>query len=435
MGYREVKVSFITLGCKVNQFESQAMAALLQERGHIIASEGETADAYVINTCAVTAESSRKSRQAVRHALSENPDAITAVCGCWSQISPEDAESLGSDLVFGSADRHMLVDALERCFDTRGHIVNVDDPMSRSLFEALPAGSGIGRTRAMLKIQDGCHNFCAYCIIPYARGPVRSLPPDDAVSEVKRLAAEGYRELVITGIEISSYGFDLDGTSLIDLVEKLCLAAPGMRIRLGSLEPRTVAADFCKRLSRLPNLCPHFHLSLQSGSDATLKRMGRRYTTQEFFAGTELLRSYFPNCGITTDIIVGFPGETEDEFEETLSFIRKCAFSAMHVFPYSKRPGTEASKMPEQLTNNTKKDRAKRAAELGRELRRSFLNAQVGTVQDVLFETCIDGIWSGLTGNYCEVSVHGGAAKNEVSEVRITGVGRNCLEGEILGAH
>ncbi len=427
-----MKVSFITLGCKVNQFESQAMAALLQERGHLLALEGEAADAYVINTCAVTGESSRKSRQAVRHAMSENPDAITAVCGCWAQISPEEAEKLGSDLVFGSSDRHELVEALERCFDTRRHIVNVDDAMERSLFEALPAGSGIGRTRAMLKVQDGCHNFCTYCIIPYARGPVRSLPPEEAVYEVKRLAAEGYRELVITGIEISSYGFDLDGINLIDLVERLCFAAPQMRVRLGSLEPRTVTAEFCERLSKLTNFCPHFHLSLQSGSAATLKRMGRRYSPQEFFAGTELLRESFPNCGITTDLIVGFPGETEEEFEETLSFIKKCAFSAMHVFPYSKRPGTEASEMPNQLTNIIKKERAKRAADVACELRCSFLKAQVGTVQEVLFEASLDGLWSGLTGNYCEVRVSGTAIKNEISGVKITGTSRDYLIGEII---
>ncbi len=427
-----MKVSFITLGCKVNQFESQAMAALLQERGHVLAAEDETADAFVINTCAVTAESSRKSRQAVRHAMSDNPDAITAVCGCWAQISPEEAESLGSDLVFGSADRHTLVEELERCFKERGNIVRVDDAMTRSFFEALPAGSGIGRTRAMLKVQDGCHNFCTYCIIPYARGPVRSLPLDEAVSEVKRLVAEGYRELVITGIEISSYGFDLEGVSLTDLIEKLCGAAPQMRVRLGSLEPRTVTAEFCERLSRLPNLCPHFHLSLQSGSDVTLKRMGRRYSTQEFFAGTKLLRKHFPNCGITTDLIAGFPGETEEEFEETLSFIRKCAFSSMHVFPFSKRPGTEAAEMPNQLTNSVKKERAKRAAEAARELRCGFLEAQVGTVQEVLIETCTDGIWSGLTGNYCEVRVSGTALKNEISRVRITGCGNDCLTGEVV---
>ena len=430
--YREVKVSFITLGCKVNQFESQAMAALAQERGHILAQDGEAADAYVINTCAVTAESSRKSRQAVRHAMSENPEAITAVCGCWAQISPEEAESLGSDLVFGSSDRHELIEALERCFDTRRHIVNVDDAMARSFFEALPAGSAIGRTRAMLKVQDGCHNFCTYCIIPYARGPVRSLPMCDAVSEVKRLAAAGYRELVITGIEISSYGFNLDGVSLIDLVESLCLAAPQMRVRLGSLEPRTVTPQFCERLSKLPNLCPHFHLSLQSGCAATLKRMGRKYSPQEFFSGTELLRKSFPNCGITTDLIVGFPGETEDEFAETLSFIRKCAFSAMHVFPYSKRPGTQAAEMQSQLTSSEKKERAKCAAETAQELRRNFLNAQVGTVQEVLIETCIDGLWSGLTGNYCEVRVSGDAEKNEISYVKITGIGKDYLTGELI---
>ena len=427
-----MKISFITLGCKVNQFESQAMAALLQERGHALAQEGEAADAYIINTCAVTAESSRKSRQAVRRAMSENPDAVTAVCGCWAQISPKEAAALGCDLVFGSADRHGLIDALEKCFESRQRVVNVDEALERSLFEPLPGGSGIGRTRAMLKVQDGCQNFCTYCIIPYARGPVRSLAMDEAVAEAKRLAAEGYHELVVTGIEISSYGFDLEGVTLIDLIEKLCLAAPEMRVRLGSLEPRTVTEEFCERLSKLSNFCPHFHLSLQSGCADTLSRMGRRYTPQEFYEGTERLRRHFPNCGITTDLIVGFPGETEEEFSETLRFVQKCALSAMHVFPYSKRPGTEAAAMPNQLTNAVKRERAQRAGECARELKRAFLVKQLETEHRVLFETNENGVWNGLTENYCEVRVACGAVRNEVDRVRITGVSGDALEGELI---
>jgi len=427
-----MKFSFITLGCKVNQFESQAMAALLEERGHSLAGKGETADAYIINTCAVTAESSRKSRQAVRHAMSENPNAITAVCGCWAQISPEEAASLGAQLVFGSADRLELVKAIERAYEERRPLRRIDDPMSRRSFELLPAGSGIGRTRAMLKIQDGCQNFCAYCIIPYARGPVRSLRPEDAVSQAIGLQSEGYRELVITGIEISSYGRDLGDINLTDITEKICLAVPDMRVRLGSLEPRTVTEDFCRRLSRLPNLCPHFHLSLQSGSLSTLRRMGRRYTPEEFYAGVQLLRRYFPNCGITTDLIVGFPGETEEEFEETLRFIEKCAFSSMHIFPYSRRPGTRAASMEGQLPRSVKKERAARAAALARRMKDSFLSAQIGLIASVLVETAEEGYATGFTGNYCEVRVRGSDARNETVSVRITGKSGGMLTAELV---
>jgi len=427
-----MKFSFITLGCKVNQFESQAMAAILEERGHSLAERDEPADAYIINTCAVTAESSRKSRQAVRRAMGENPGAVTAVCGCWAQISPDEAASLGADIVFGSSDRLELVKALEHARDDHHIIRRIDDPMSRRYFEILPAGSGIGRTRAMLKVQDGCQNFCAYCIIPFARGPVRSMPPDDAVSEAKRLAEEGYRELVITGIEISSYGRDLEGVNLIGLIEKICLSVPSMRVRLGSLEPRTVTGAFCERLSALPNLCPHFHLSLQSGSESTLRRMGRRYTPEEFFEGVSLLRAYFSNCGVTTDLIAGFPGETESEFEETLRFIEKCAFSSMHVFPYSKRPGTRAASMDGQLEKSVRTARAKLASKLASRMKDDFLNSQIGTVASVLFETESEGLMRGFAGNYCEVGVSGGAARNKTENVKIMAKKGDILLGEAV---
>lgn len=427
-----MKFSFITLGCKVNQFESQAMSALLEERGHSLAEKGEPADAYIINTCAVTAESSRKSRQAVRRAMAENPNTITAVCGCWAQISPDEAASLGAELVFGSTGRLELVRAIERAFEDRSTLRSIDNPMGRREFEILPAGSGIGRTRAMLKVQDGCQNFCAYCIIPYARGPVRSMSPDHAVSEARRLEREGYRELVITGIEISSYGRDIGGVGLTELTEKICLSAPGMRVRLGSLEPRTVTEDFCKRLSALTNLCPHFHLSLQSGSGATLRRMGRKYTPDEFYEGVSMLRRHFPNCGITTDLIVGFPGETEEEFAETLHFIEKCAFSSMHIFPYSKRPGTRAATMEGHLDKAVKRARAKQASRLARRMKDDFLNSQIGRLASVLFETESQGFITGFTGNYCEVGVRSGAARNETATVKITGKEGDILTGEVV---
>ncbi len=426
-----MKFSIVTLGCKVNQFESQAMAALLEERGHELVAD-EAADAYIINTCAVTAESARKSRQAVRRIMGESPSAVTAVCGCWPQISPEDAASLGADIVFGSSDRRPLVEALEKASSERQSINVIDDAMHRRVFEELPSGSGIGRTRAMLKVQDGCSNFCAYCIIPFARGPVRSMPPESAAAETQRLSGEGYRELVVTGIEISSYGRDLGDTDLTALIEKICLTAPSMRIRLGSLEPRTITEDFCRRLSVFSNLCPHFHLSLQSGSEGVLLRMGRKYTPDDFFSRTELLRRYFPNCGITTDLIVGFPGETEAEFEETLAFIEKCSFSAVHVFPYSKRPGTRAALMELQLTSAVKKERAKIAAALASKLKESFLRAQIGTAAEVLIETSSGGFSHGFTGNYCEVKASGSISRNRIIRANITGTDGKILYAETL---
>ena len=329
-----MRIAFYTLGCKVNQYETQALEQLLSARGHQLAPfEGE-ADAYLINTCTVTAVSDKKSRQVIRRARKRAPDAIIAVCGCYPQTHPEDMENLSVDLVSGTGDRQGFVELLERSFARRQPVTALDDAMKRRIFEELPAGGLEGRTRAMLKVEDGCVNFCSYCIIPYARGPVRSLPLGEAVEQVRRLAEEGCREVVLTGIEISSWGRDLKtGETLIDLIEGVCGAAPDLRVRLGSLEPRTITAEFCRRTAALSNLCPHFHLSLQSGCDATLARMNRKYDAARYFESVRLLREYFQDPGITTDLITGFPGETGEEFAQTLAFVERCAFTAMHVFP------------------------------------------------------------------------------------------------------
>jgi len=425
-----MRIYLQTLGCKVNQYETQAMERILLERGHELAPEPAGCDVCVVNTCAVTAESGRKSRQAVRRLRGLCPDAVIAVCGCYSQISPEDAAALGADLVAGSGGRAAFLDALERTAADRAPQVLVDNALRRRTFEVLPAGNLAGRTRAMLKIQDGCSNFCAYCIIPYARGPVRSLPLEDAAAEAERLGAAGYREIVVTGIEIASYGRDLPGKpTLADAVCAVADAAPGVRIRLGSLEPRVVTEDFCRRLSALPTLCPHFHLSLQSGCDATLERMRRRYDTARFYESVSLLRARFPNCGLTADLIVGFPGETEAEFEATLAFLRRCAFSAMHIFPYSRRPGTPADKMPDQRTAAEKHDRARRAAAAAAECGAAFLRAQIGKTLSVLFEQEADGVSRGHAGNYCEVCTPGTGLRNTVRRVRITGTDGALLTG------
>ena len=374
-----MRIAFYTLGCKVNQYETQALEQLLSARGHQLAPfEGE-ADAYLINTCTVTAVSDKKSRQVIRRARKRAPDAIIAVCGCYPQTHPEDMENLSVDLVSGTGDRQGFVELLERSFARRQPVTALDDAMKRRIFEELPAGGLEGRTRAMLKVEDGCVNFCSYCIIPYARGPVRSLPLDRAREQAAQLMAGGYRELVLTGIELCSWGQEWkDGPALIDLVEGVCAAAPECRVRLGSLEPRTVTEDFCARAAKLENLCPHFHLSMQSGCDATLRRMNRKYDTARFYESVDLLRKHFDRPAVTTDMIVGFPGETEEEFAQSLEFIRRCAFAAMHIFPYSRRPGTPAAAMPGQVPKAVKEERAGRAAEITAGMEQDYLSRKPG---------------------------------------------------------
>ncbi|MEG0596815.1 MAG: MiaB/RimO family radical SAM methylthiotransferase, partial [Oscillospiraceae bacterium] len=336
--------------------------------------------------------------------------------------------------VAGTGDRMAFLDEVERLARNKTKEPSpclVDDVMARRNFEFLPAGGLSGRTRAMLKVEDGCVNFCSYCIIPYARGPIRSLPLCDAVTEAKRLADEGFRELVITGIEISSWGLDLrDGTTLIDLMEAISAAAPSLRLRLGSLEPRTITEDFCRRAAALPNLCPHFHLSLQSGCDTVLKRMNRKYDTERYFQSVSLLRNTFQNPGITTDLIVGFPGETEEEFDQTLRFITKCGFSALHIFPYSRRPGTPADSMEGQCSNAVKENRAHRAGAVAKRLETAYLENLVGTTQTVLFETVENGLFRGHAGNYTEIFVPGQLLHNQTRQVAVT----KLQDGKLLGA-
>ena len=360
-----MKYIISTLGCKVNQYETQAMETLLQQQGHSRAVPGELADAVIINTCAVTAESGRKSRQTIRRLKEENPGAVVAVCGCYSQISAEDVASLGADVIFGAAQRAQLVAAVEQAVASGRGCTSIDKPFQRRDFEQLPAGAVPGRTRAMLKIQDGCVNFCSYCIIPYTRGRLRSLPMEAAVAETKKLHDQGFKEIVLTGIEVASYGLDLPGKpGLADVICAVAEAAPGMRIRLGSLEPTVITGDFCRRLAETGRLCRHFHLSLQSGCDRTLKNMNRKYDTTRFYGAVELLRAYFPGCALTADLITGFPGETEEDHRSTLAFIEKCGFADMHIFPYSRRPGTPADKMPEQWDNATQSRRAHEAQQV-----------------------------------------------------------------------
>ena len=430
-----MKIAFYTLGCKVNQYETQALEQLVTQRGHSLVPFEEAADAYVINTCTVTAVSDKKSRQVIRRARKAAPDAVIAVCGCYPQTHPDDVEKLGVDLISGTGDRTGFVDLLEREWSDRQPITALDDAFSRRTFEPLPAGGLEGRTRAMLKMEDGCVNFCSYCIIPYARGRVRSLPLADCVRQARELEAAGYREIVLTGIEISSWGQDLEGKpELMEAIEAICQGlSPDTRVRLGSLEPRTITPDFCRRAAALPNLCPHFHLSMQSGCDTVLARMNRKYDSNRYYESVKFLHEVYDRPAITTDLIVGFPGETEEEFQQTLDFIQKCAFSAMHIFPYSKRPGTPAAKLPGQVLNAVKEERAHRAAQIARTMQDAYLDSWVGETVPVLFEEERDGLWRGHTTRYCEVTVQSAQPlHNQLRQVRLTGRDGGALQGVLV---
>ena len=421
-----------TLGCKVNQYETQAMENLLRERGHLPAAPGEIADAVIVNTCAVTAESGRKSRQMIRRLRDEHPGAVVAVAGCYSQLSPEENAAVGADVIFGTHEHAAFIDAVEKAVQSREGARFHDDPFRRRDFEKLPAGAVGGRTRAMLKIQDGCVNFCSYCIIPYTRGRLRSLPLADAAAETARLAAEGYRELVLTGIEIASYGVDLPGKpTLADLIETVAAASGEMRLRLGSLEPTVVTEEFCRRAAVTGKLCRHFHLSLQSGCDRTLKAMNRKYDTAGFYAVVERLRAAFPGCALTADLITGFPGETAEDQAETLAFLARCAFSAVHVFPYSRRPGTPADKMPQQHTAAVKAARAREAQAVADRTRAVFLESCVGQILPVLFESDEGAGSVGHSDTYLLVRVPDEGLRGELRRVRITGVDGEELRGEL----
>ena len=428
-----MKYIIYTLGCKVNQYETQAIEALLVSRGHKPCAEGEIADAVIVNTCAVTAEAGRKSRQAIHRLREENPGAVAAVLGCYSQLSPDAVQKLGADIVYGTADRLKLIDAVEKAVATGEGEKALDKPFERRIFEELPAGAVSGHTRALLKIQDGCVNFCSYCIIPYTRGRVRSLPMEAAVRQAAELDKKGYRELVITGIEIASYGVDLPGKpDLADVVCAIADAAPHMRLRLGSIEPSVITEDFCKKIAACGSVCRHFHLSLQSGCDATLKTMNRKYDTARFYEAMQLLRRYFPDCGMTCDVIVGFPGESEEHQLETLDFLKKAQFSDAHIFPYSRRPGTPADKMDGQIDRVTKAKRSKQARAVVAETRSAFLESMIGKTLPVLFETQEGECWQGHSDNYLEVRAEGENLRGTVHNVRIDAVSEGILVGNVI---
>ena len=427
-----MKFGFFTLGCKVNQYETQAMEQLLREMGHEIADFQDACDGYVINTCSVTAVADKKNRAAIRRIRRQRPDAVVGVCGCYPQHAADTLEGMDVDVIGGSGNRQEFLQQMLAALENGKKTKSVDQALKRREFEVLPAGGLEGRTRAMLKVQDGCVNFCSYCIIPYTRGPVRSAPIDLAVGQAKELAEQGYREIVVTGIEIASWGVDLPGKPpLGDLLEAICLAVPDLRVRLGSLEPRVVTEEFCTRLQKLPNLCPHFHLSMQSGCDTVLARMKRKYDTCRYLQSVELLNRYFPGCAVTTDMIVAFPGETEEEFCQSLEFIRKCRFADMHIFPYSRRPGTPADKMPGQHSNGVKEQRSRAAIAVAEEMSRAYRQNLVGKTVEVLFEEKTGAYYTGHTPDYIKVYVPEENLHNQIRRVLVTEVYEDGVMGSM----
>ena len=419
-----MKFACYTLGCKVNQYETQAMEQLLMQSGHTLGSFDEICDGYIINTCTVTAVSDKKSRNAIRRVRKLNPNAVVGVCGCYAQSSPDEIRKLDVDVLIGTDGREAFVRHMIGAAQTRQKWDCVDDAGGPRAFEILPAGGLAARTRALLKVEDGCNNFCTYCIIPYARGRVRSMPLNAAVEQARGLAAEGYREIVINGIEISSWGWEWkNGSCLRQLLAALCEAVPGVRIRLGSLEPRTIDEAFCKTLSGYANLCPQFHLSLQSGCSATLRRMRRVYTAEQYAEVVRQLRAAYGDrpVSFTTDCICGFPGETEEDFRESCAFLKEIGFLKVHVFPYSRRSGTPAYDFPDQVHEREKQARSREMNAIAEDIRREVLAGCEGSEDDVLLETPLSGtLFTGYTRLYVPVVVSApGHKSGEIVHVRL----------------
>ena len=428
-----MKIAFYTLGCKTNQYETQAMERLLCEQGHEICSFEDDCDCYIVNTCSVTAVADKKNRAIIRRCRREHPQAILGVCGCYSQHAAQAVRELEVDVVGGSGGRQQFLEDLLAAAQSRTYQEHLDNALRRREFEVLPAGGLQERTRAMLKVQDGCTNFCTYCIIPYTRGPIRSAPLETAVAQAKQLEQAGYREIVVTGIEIAGWGKDLPGKPPVWLlIAEICKAVPHLRIRLGSLEPRIVTEEFAAALSGFQNLCPQFHLSMQSGCDTVLARMKRKYNTEEYMESLERLRNAFPGCAITTDMIVGFPGETEEEFEKSLSFIRQCRFADMHIFPYSRRPGTPAAEMSGQLPNAVKEERSRRAIAVAQDMSRCYHQELLGTTQAVLVEGMEGEHSVGHAMNYVKIYIPGAYPRNEIQTVAVKSLYGDGVTGEVI---
>lgn len=429
------KAALHNLGCKVNAYETEAMQHLLEEAGYEIVPFTQKADVYVINTCSVTNMADRKSRQMLHKAKKNNPDSIVVATGCYVQTSEKEVlNDLSVDIVIGNDRKHDLVRLLdEYSLDSVNDTVD-DINDGKHDFEELFIDQTKEHTRAFIKVQDGCNQFCSYCIIPYARGRVRSRRFENVIAEVERLAANGFKEVVLTGIHLSSYGVDFEeATGLLELIQVVNAVKGIERIRLGSLEPKIVTEHFASELSKLDKICPHFHLSLQSGCDATLKRMNRKYTTKEYERGCELLRKYFVHPAITTDVIVGFPGETEEEFEQTKAYLEHIHFYEMHIFKYSKRKGTRAAVMPDQIDEQIKAARSEKLIALGHDMSKEFRKFYIGKNEEVLFEEkAVIGdkeYFVGYTKEYVKVAKETDEnLENQIVSGRISGM----LTDEIL---
>ncbi|MGI6688780.1 MAG: tRNA (N(6)-L-threonylcarbamoyladenosine(37)-C(2))-methylthiotransferase MtaB [Christensenellales bacterium] len=423
-------VAFRTLGCKVNQYDSQAMLERFQAAGYEQVDFDRMADVYVVNTCVVTAVGEQKSRQMLSRARRRNPEAELVAAGCLAQKDADKLKEMGLRLILGSQYRGQVVELLEEAVATGQQTVAVED-IRRIPYERLAISRQEGRSRANIKIQEGCDRFCAYCIIPYVRGGIRSRAPEDIAEEARRLAAAGYREMVLTGIHLSSYGRDLAGATLLDAIWAIAQTQGVERIRLGSLEPVVATAEFVRAIAEIPQVCPQFHLSLQSGSDTVLARMRRRYTAAEYLASARRLQGAFPGCALTTDLMVGFPGETETEFAQSLAFCREVGFAKMHVFPFSRRAGTAADKMPGQLPRAVKAERARAAIALSDELSEAYRGQFTGSVLLVLFETRNGEDARGHSPQLIEVRAVGGQP-GETMKVLITGLEDEGLRGNVI---
>lgn len=419
-----MKAAFYTLGCKVNQYETQALSEALVREGFLIVPHSEDADVYIINSCTVTAESDKKTRQAVRRFKRQHPDSTVVLTGCMPQAYPEAAAELDSaDIVAGNRNNCDIPSLIINYLKEKNRKINIIQHENHDSFVPCSISSFDERTRAAIKIEDGCNRFCSYCIIPYARGRIRSRSMQSIINEVKSLAKQGFVEIVLVGIHLASYGKDLEKGDLISVVEELNKIEGIQRIRLGSLEPKCLTEDFVNRIKKAEKVCPHFHVSLQSGCDATLKRMNRKYNMQEYFEGLERLRT-IPDVSVTTDVMVGFAGETEEEFEESLTNVEKCGFSSVHIFPYSIRKGTPAAKMPNQVPESIKAERAARMAQLTERMQKEFEEKYIGKTVEVLFEQ--DG--KGHTTNFIQVHAEGGEG---IQKVVITHANQEGLEGKL----
>ena len=429
------KIAFITLGCKVNLYDTEAMAELFTEKGYEVVDFEEYADVYLINTCTVTNLGDKKSRQMIRRAKRINPNSVVVATGCYAQVASEEVAKIeGINIVIGTKNRSEIVETVENYVAENGVVNNVSDIMGEKEFEPLQISRLTNRTRAYIKIQEGCNRYCTYCIIPYARGPIRSRKPEEVIEEVKKLAENGFKEVVLTGIHVASYGLDLGNITLADIIEKVHSVDGIERIRFSSMEPLAIDNEFVARMSKLPKVCDHYHLSLQSGCNRTLKRMNRKYNAEQYAEACERLRNAFPNVAITTDIIVGFPDETEEDFKESLAFAERMKLDKIHTFPYSPKKGTPAAKMKNQISGDVKSQRSKEMIALSDKMNIDFLNNNIGKTVPVLFEDMENGFWQGHTTNYIKVLAKSDEnLNNKIVDVKLDKIhGVEIVEGTVV---